>query len=230
MIAFSLTLSSLASARASATLLVNGSFEDGGAIELSGGFYATLAAGSTELPGWVVTRETIDYLSDAPNPVGDDLCSHGDRCIDLDGTPGFGGIAQSFATVPGQVYQVRFDLAGNPGEFSETEPHLKLARVLAAGTSLDLSFDSGGHIPGSSLDAITQLWTFTAVGTTTTLEFQSLDTAEAGYSGYFGPIIDHVAVNLVPEPSTASLVMAGGLLIGCHARRLRASRIQKKLL
>ena len=102
LIAFSLAAAVLVTARASATLLVNGSFEDGGDIAFSEGFYEILEAGSTELPGWVVTRDTVDYVTDASNPVGDDLCSDADRCVDLDGTPGFGAISPSAHPVWGR--------------------------------------------------------------------------------------------------------------------------------
>src|SRR5262245_15036353 len=106
-----------ADSRASANLITNGSFE------LPGGTGdPTFGIGSTSIPGWVVTRDTIDYIG--PGGCGDGL-----RCLDLDGTIGFGGIAQTFPTVTGQQYRVEFLLSGNPARYSPTEPLEKILGV-----------------------------------------------------------------------------------------------------
>jgi len=41
------------------------------------------------------------------------LASQGNRSLDLNGTPGVGGVAQTFDTVPDQTYHVQFDMAGH---------------------------------------------------------------------------------------------------------------------
>jgi choice-of-anchor C domain-containing protein len=150
-------------------LIINGSFEDGP----DPGSSATYAAGSTAIPGWTVTRGTIDYVGSIM-PASD-----GKRSIDLDGTPGFGGISQTFPTTPGKEYIVRFDLAGNPAG----PPATKTLKVEAAGQSEVFTH-------ASTLEWSHETWRFTAREGTTRIEFYSLDTE----GGYCGPLLDNVSV------------------------------------
>lgn len=126
-----------------------------------------------------MTRDTIDYNGTFLE------ASDGSRSIDLDGSPGFGGIAQTFSTIPGQDYLVTFDLAGNPNG----PPTIKQMRVEAAGQSADFSFDTTGR-SFSDLGWQAQSWQFTAVDTSTTIEFFSLNTV----NGFRGPTLDNVSV------------------------------------
>ncbi|MCG3137372.1 MAG: hypothetical protein HJJLKODD_01216 [Phycisphaerae bacterium] len=166
----------------SANLVFNGSFETGP----EPGSYTPYNPGSAYIPGWVVTRGQIDY-------VGTDLvASEGLRCIDLDGTPGNGGIAQTIATVPGATYTLFFNLGGN----TNGGPTIKKLQVAAAGQTQDYSFDITGH---SATDPgwITQAFEFVAAGEAATIEFYSLDEP-----GTYGPVIDQVIVT-GPQPSTS---------------------------
>ena len=163
-------------------LLVNGSFEDGPSVA----DFVNLEAGTVganDIPGWTVTQENIDYIGTEWVP------SDGDRSIDLDGTPGFGGIAQTFSTVPGQQYQVVFDMAGNPGGL----PAVKRMQVEAAGQSAEFSFDVTGRTL-SDMGWIEHSWEFTASDSSTTLEFVSLHT---GPANFFGPALDNVRIYAV---------------------------------
>ena len=171
---------------ADASVIINGSFEDGPAIGPAN--FLEISPGATDIVGWVVTRAEIDYLNSDFWQTPD-----GDRSLDLDGTPGFGGIAQSFATQIGIDYLVEFDMASNP----DGAPTIKEMRVEAASQSQDFTYDSTGR---SRLDMgwVRREWTFTAVDTTTTLEFYSLDTV----NGRFGPALDNVSVTVIPEPSS----------------------------
>ena len=174
-----------------ASLIVNGSFEEGPAV----GRFLNLATGDTSVRGWVVTGEGVDYVS-----TGYWVSSHGSRAIDLDGsarsarTPPHvqGGIAQTFATVAGARYLVSFDLAGNPNQL----PRVKPMRISAASQSAEFKFDTTGKT-GARMGWTPQTWTFTANSTSTTLEFRSLTVSpQTGY----GAAIDNVAV--VPEPAS----------------------------
>jgi len=182
-----------------ATLIVNGSFEAPGSPYGPFG----IEAGSTYFPGWVVSQGDIDY--GGPGNCGDGL-----HCLDLDGYT-FGGIAQTFSTVPGQQYQVSFMLSGNSARYSPTEPVEKYLGLSAAGTSTSFVFTV---VPGEyPLRWTSQEWFFTASAHSTTFEFYSLDSLELGHSGLFGPMIDAVGVDAVPEPSPALLVALGLALL-----------------
>ncbi len=199
-----------ATSAAQANLLVNGSFEDGPS---PGTTFVNLTGGSTVVTGWTVTGSTIDYVG------GLWVASDGSRSIDLDGSVGspytHGGVAQTFATTPGARYEVRFDLASNPYNL----PTLKPMRVAAAGQSQDFSFDFSGHSV-TDMGWLAQTWTFSAVATTTTLEFSSL--TQAPHVGW-GAALDHVSVTTVPEPSAALMLALGlGLLGPVALRRHRA--------
>jgi choice-of-anchor C domain-containing protein len=183
-----LLTAAFARAQSPDSLIVNGSFEDGPAVES----FLNLAEGNRSLPGWVVTGEGVDYVS-----VRYWISSDGKRAIDLDGsarsgrTPPYvnGGIAQTFATKPGTRYRVTFDLAGNPNQL----PTVKPFQVSAAGQSAELSFNAKGR-NGRNMGWQKMTWTFTAKDSTTTLEFRSLTVSpQTG----FGAAIDNVAV--VPE-------------------------------
>lgn len=156
----------------------NGSFETGPYPEDG---YLTLKAGSTDLPGWTVTRQTVDYLRL-------DACAHGKRCLDLNGTPGYGEIRQTIETRPGKTYRLSFDLAGNP----KGPPAIKTLRVAAAGQSEIFRHTAQPYWTP-------KIWRFKAVSEKTMLSFLSEDTE----GEHFGPLIDNVRVEeaLSPESS-----------------------------
>jgi choice-of-anchor C domain-containing protein len=160
------------------SLLVNGSFEQGPWL----GTYLPLDSGSTVINGWVVSRGQIDLVIYWQ-------AYHGSRSIDLNGTPGRGGIRQTFSTVNGATYRVSFALAGNPEGIST--PIMRMG-VGTAGSSTEFSFD----ITGKSITNMgwqIKSWTFVAMGSSTTIEFYSLMSASSRY----GPAIDNVSVERV---------------------------------
>jgi choice-of-anchor C domain-containing protein len=165
----------LAAATAHANLITNGSFETGPAPGVS----LPVAAGSTAITGWVVTRAGIDFDGSIMT-AAQGACS-----VSLNGTEA-GGIAQTITTIPHATYTVRFYMCGDPG----TLPAIKNMRVAAAGQSGDFSADNTGMWawdPGWN----PHVWTFAAVGSSTTLEFYSL------MSGDSGPAVDSVTVELM---------------------------------
>ena len=96
----------------STNLLQNGSFELGP----DPGFYLPLNPGDTSINNWAVISSSvpggggggIDYYGTGW------VSSDGSRSLDLNGTPGVGGIYQDFTTKPGLKYVVSFDMAGHP--------------------------------------------------------------------------------------------------------------------
>jgi choice-of-anchor C domain-containing protein len=176
--------------RTARNLLVNGDFESGPDIRMA---CFPLNPGSTAITGWTVTRGQIDYQ--------DGIWQSSDRrVVDLDGSPGFGGIAQTFQTVPGQSYRVTFDMAGDlggppqikrmrveaAGQSAEFTFDIKRMPVQAAGQSAEFTFDSAGR-SREKMRWVTRTWQFTATERQTTIEFFSLDAV----GGRAGPVIDN---------------------------------------
>lgn len=168
----------------------NGSFETGP----TPGGYVTLSAGDTQITGWTVTGDSVDYIG-SYWPAAD-----GSRSLDLSGDAG-GGVAQAFDTVAGRTYRVGFALAGNP----DCAPTVKTVQVQATGApSVYYLFDTTNSSL-SNMGWAAQTYTFTATGTTTTLAFASQDNTGCG------PALDNVAVNdITPAPVPA--LSAWGLL------------------
>jgi choice-of-anchor C domain-containing protein len=161
-------------------LLVNGSFEEGPYVDDWG---VPLDPGSTAMPGWVVTHGQIDYITNLWN------AADGGRSLDLNGSPGVGGVAQTFATRAGQRYRVTFALAGNPtGDVT-----LMSLAVSAAGQSQAFTFDTTG-MSDDNMGWEDTTWEFVATGDQTTLEIYSAD----GSNPWGGPALDNVSVVAVP--------------------------------
>jgi len=161
--------------------LVNGSFEEGPDVDGC----LPLDVGSDAIKGWVVTRGQIDLVGPAHW-----MTSDGSKSLDLHGSPGFGGVKQTFKTVEGQRYRLTFALAGAPG--SKSLVNTLCARV--AGKKEVFSFDNTGK-SRQEMGWTTKTWEFVAVADETTLELHTLDDED----GFGGPAIDNVRVVAIPE-------------------------------
>lgn len=169
-----LSLTVAAPAPRPTSLIVNGSFEDG--LE-DIGQYKSLDKDSDAIKGWKVTRGQIDLCGTFFTAFD------GKRCLDLHGSPGYGGVAQTFKTKKGAKYKVELQLAATPGGGERG------IWVEAAGEKKKFEVDSGEGTR-EKLSWTKVSWEFTATGTETTLEIY---TAEKGDSSQ-GPIIDQVVV------------------------------------
>ena len=170
-----LSVSSAAPARPAANLLVNGSFEDG---PDDIGEYKPLDKGATDIKGWKVTRGQIDLCGTFF------VAAQGSRCIDLHGSPGYGGVEQTFKTKKGTKYKVDLQLAASPGAGERG------IWVEAATDKKKFEVQSGeGTKEKLAWTKVT--WEFTAIGDQTTLEIY---TTEKG-DNFAGPIIDEVSVS-----------------------------------
>jgi choice-of-anchor C domain-containing protein len=204
--------SAVAVGTAHAAPFQNGSFEVGTSDPGAG--FVTLAAGNTSITGWTVTGNGVDYIG------GLWQAAEGSRSVDMS-AGNAGGIQQSFDTVAGHTYRVRFDLAGNP----QGAPTAKTLQVQATGgTPVSYTFDTTGHSTGS-MGWATQTYTFTATGLATTLSFVSQDATA------FGPALDNVVVSdvtptPVPTLSQWGLVGLAGLL-GLFALRVRRTTVRR---
>ncbi len=156
-------------------MLVNPSFESGPAIV---GSFLPLNVGSTAMPGWVVTRGQIDIVATGWQQID------GLRSLDLNGSPGSGGVAQTFATTPDRDYTVSFLLAGNAG----AAPAIKVLKIAVVGQNPSVQFDNTGT-SNSDMQWKKYIYGFRAVSTLTTLEFYS-----GNPSSFGGPALDYVVV------------------------------------
>ena len=157
-------------------LLVNGSFEEG---PEDIGDFLSLEEGSAKIKGWVVIKGQIDVVGTYWQSA------HKKRSIDLHGTPGYGGVAQTFKTEKGKKYKVTFFLAGNPGG----TVHKKKMAVRAAGQEREFTFDTKGKTT-TDMGWVQHTWEFTAEKSETTLELYTLMTEDESC----GPAIDDVSV------------------------------------
>lgn len=185
----------------SQAIVTNGSFETGPAA----GSFTTLGGGNTSITGWEVING-IDYIGTYWQH------SDGARSIDLSSTSA-GGIKQVLTTSIGQWYEVSFDMAGNPAG----PPDLKDMRVSVdntAGTFADYQFDTTSTSLGA-MGWTTNTFLFQADAASTTLTF--LNTSQ---NTAYGPALDNVSAEAVPEPVT--MVMLGGLALAAARKRKRA--------
>lgn len=208
-----------------ASLIVNGSFEQPGAVN-----YEAQADGSTFVTGWTVVDNIPPETAHANtiyavggyygSPAGDGAAF---IYIDNNNHPGptGNGIYQDFTTAVGQTYLVEFQAAT---EYAYGDPGL--LRVSAGGKTVDFTLPNLGGYPDNPIFAgwDTYSFTFTATGTTTRLQFfdQGLQVGGDPTNGNASPFIDDVSVTVVPESSSA-LMVAGvlGLLAMRRRRDLR---------
>lgn len=165
-----------------ATPFQNGSFEDGPDDIVA---FITLPAGSADITGWTVVSGSIDLIGSYWD------ASDGDRSIDLNGDEP-GAINQVFDTESGALYQVFFDMAGNPDD-----PGLKVLVASANSMASEYEFDSTGKTR-TEMGWTEMSFIFQASSNSTTLEFASISPDDSA----FGPALDNVRVipiRLFPE-------------------------------
>ncbi len=192
--------------------IINGSFET---PETDTFIYIT--AGQDTILPWVVGLTGVD-LGSVNNGFIVGPAFEGTQSIDLDGSPGPGQLTQAFATTPGLLYAVTFAYANNyvnqPGGASAT---VRLFDGL--GDRLNQTVSHSSSVSGD-LDWTVFDGQFTALQTTTSIEFTSL--SGAGSQG--GILLDGVSVEIVPEPASAALLLLGAALCLPRRRRLTLDR------
>lgn len=154
-------------------LVTNGSFEDGPDCPL----IRSLPDGSTDLPGWTVTRGSIDH-------VGPFWEHHdGKRSLDLHGSPGFGGVKQTVKTSAGVRYSLSFRLSVSP----HTAVKKKTLAVEVDGEKTEFTHDATGQ---NGMKWESHRLTFTATKAETVIELYTLETEDPNC----GPALDDVRV------------------------------------
>jgi choice-of-anchor C domain-containing protein len=190
-------------------LLTNGSFELP-ALPPGTGFSEILAGGV--LPGWTVGGDGIDLIRDFWQP------SAGAQSIDLSRLTA-GTISQTVATTPFQVYNLIFDMAGNP-DSGDPFKDMQVGITNSTQPSSLQTFNITGF-SRSDMGWSQRTIAFVALSNTTTISFTSLE------NNAFGPALDNVrlfedtAAGIVPEPATFALFAPGLALAGLIRRRRR---------
>jgi hypothetical protein len=193
-----------------ASLLVNGSFEGapvGNTI---------LGGGSTAISGWTTTNQGVEWFT--PGSYG--LAARdGTAAIDLawytsNGTPG-GGIAQTFATEVGQTYEISFYGATHAASGRDGTGVIELSVDGGSLTAFDLANPSATF----GVDDWQHFtYSFTATGTTTSIEFRNRQNAYQHFA-----YLDAVSVMAVPEAGTWAMMLVGLGALGGALRRRQAS-------
>ncbi len=200
-----LLLTGLPLAAANASVVINGSFEQGPA---SVGNFNTYFTGSTAITGWTVTQGSIDLIGSYWNH------SDGARSLDMNGNSA-GTIAQMIPTVAGMRYTVSFDISSNP------DRSYAKSMLVGFGDATPVSITLSDPV-SRPLIWMSHTLDFVASSATTRLSFQS------STSGPSGMALDNVAVvaNPVPEPATWAMLIAGFGLVGVALRsRKRFARV-----
>ena len=197
----SLVILALAAVPASANLLTDGTFEIG---DTTGpGDWHDYLAGNT-MGAWdVVTNDVMLFGTDAGGTTWAGTSVVGDEHPNLGSGYASGMIEQSFATTPGQLYELSYWAREYPGTKTTTgEVWIRVYNGSGDDLNVTGTYDR---------DWGQSTYQFTATEAISTLEFQN-----AGWDGANAPdgvSLDDVQVVLVPEPASLCLLGLGGLLL-----------------
>ena len=200
---------------AHANLLVNGGFETPDISGDPGGYREITVSQQQAGFGWTVTVNDIDIIHQPvvgfTAPMFD-----GVQAVDLVGSGSNGGLAQTFATTPGQLYSLSFAYANNPGALPSASALVTVydGGIGGGGVILTSGTVTHGTSTGANYDWNVFTGGFKATGTSATLSF--LTTVGGSNGGIF---LDAVTVE-VPEPMSMTLLGAGLAALG-FARRAR---------
>jgi len=146
-----------------------------------GGYTNGVPRGTEFAPDWIVTGRTIDFVGPGEWGPNDPYCT-----VDLDGTPGPGGIRHSgVATNQGASYTVSFQFSGN----GTCGPTIKTMLVKAAHQFQTFTWDITNGNDAQHGVWVAETWTFVAKGAITALTFKSQDPR-----GNCGPMIAAISV------------------------------------
>lgn len=196
--AVALLLAAMPFAAADATVVLNGSFEQGPA---SVGSFTTFGTNSTAITGWRVTGGSVDLIGSYWNH------SDGRRSLDLSGTQA-GTIAQMIPTIAGKRYTVSFDISSNP------DRTFAKSMLVGFGSATPVAVTFAGPIT-RPLQWQTVSLRFVADAPTTELSFRSTT------AGAWGIALDNVSA-VIPEPATWTLLITGFAFVGTSLRGRRA--------
>ncbi len=187
---------------ASASLIVNGSFEQ---PDIRTGTFETFSI----IPGWVVSFGGGIEIQD--NVAGSAFS--GEQFVELDSTRN-SGMQQNIATLAGQEYVLDFAYSARPG----VNANSNTIEVIFDGVLLDTISASGVGL--SDTDWSIFSYNITATDSLSTLEFRA-----AGASNSRGGYLDAVRLSAVPLPPAVWL-FGSGLLLLFRVRKSSSSSIE----
>jgi choice-of-anchor C domain-containing protein len=157
-------------------IVVNGDFET---PAVSGGF--VMYQPGRDMGGWLVAKNAVDLM--APSAAAP---AKGKQSVDLSGSKA-GEISQDLETEPGQVYELRFAMAGT-GVVEQMAPTVKRMEVHWGEKLVDTpSFDITEHTI-KEMGWEYHTYRVTATDSKTCLRFTSLSDSQ------WGPALDEVSV------------------------------------
>jgi Protein of unknown function (DUF642) len=198
-------------ADARAQVIVNGSFESGAFVPDANNLMS-LPPGSTAMTGWTTfNAELVWARNDNPfiSPASD-----GNFFLDLtgnhDATP-YGGVQQTFASIPGAPYHVTFDIGVVRNGFPAFSGPATVQVAATGAAPQDFTYN-----PTSGLNA---LWgnfsyDFVAAGPSTTLSLLGIASGGGQYIG-----LDNVQVTTSPVPEPSGLAFMFVTLAAAALRR-----------
>ncbi len=172
-------------------VLANRSFENGP----DPGAAVALPPGSKALEGWTVVDGNVSYVGSKWQHA------QGARSV---GLPCGTGISQTLETEPGQDYEIRFSMAGDPS----AAPAVKTVAVSFGGEERLFTFDTSGHSP-TDMGWSLRSYIFKAIVMKTALTFRS---PKAPCSV---PAVDSVRIDAVQICVQARPDARSGLLAAC---------------
>ena len=210
---------SVANAQLGPNLVTNGSFETPRGDNQWGRNPATWFAGQT-FGGWTVTQGSVDLKTSGVPPIGAGASYEGTQHVDLNGSPGVGGIRQDITIGAPGVYRLSFALSANTAQDSNS-PRIVRVRLSSGATDVFNSTftwrlaDHPGHDPYNSPSwVLHQVDILVPAAGVYALSFTSETTTNDSY----GPMIDDVRLQLVPEPASL-MVLGAGLAALIRLRR-----------
>jgi hypothetical protein len=142
--------------------------------------------------------------------------------LDMNGLEAAGNISQTFAVAGNMTYRVAFAMGGN-------FDNLPIIKTMVSGVPITtphtFTFDTTGT-SRTNMGWTDKFYEFTTAAsqTSATITFQSITTGGNPHPDSYGPALDNVRIEAVPEASTligfgSALVMAGPGMIGWLRRR-----------
>jgi hypothetical protein len=215
-----------------ANLLVNGGFESPSQASVPN--FATFNVGTqtstTYITGWTVIQGNVDLTTAADyGPLTNTLDLSSVQDVDLignsQGSNGvFGGLAQSFATIAGQTYQLTFDYSHNSGRTSSNGFAAQVT-VVDANNLANSLFSTVVSQASGTATWVAFSTDFTATSNLSTLSF--IDTQGAFDAGIYLDDVSVAPVNASATPIPGALpLFAGGLgFVGYLTRRKKRSAL-----